>query len=59
MKDKSLGIIYTIKQVGWSDMCIGRFLQQYYSSKRNYSRSEINAALRENPFADWEMFKDE
>lgn len=47
MTDRSLGIIYTIKQKGTSDVTLAAFLQKFYSTAYIYNRDEIDKILRE------------
>ena len=47
MTDRSLGIIYTIKQKGTSDITLAAFLQKFYDTIYIYNRDEIDKILRE------------
>lgn len=47
ISDVTLGLIYTCKQVGQTDVDLSNFLQQYYDSAYPYSREEIDDSLRE------------
>lgn len=47
MTDRSLGIIYTVKQKGTSDVTLAAFLQKFYNTPYIYNRDEIDKILRE------------
>lgn len=47
MIDRTLGIIYTIKQKGTDDATIMHFLQKYSNTTYPFTREEIDQILRE------------